>query len=227
MKNLNHFLFLNRSPSSLFFFLKKKQAATFTPFLALAKQTRETTQIHKSQRNSPHFNRSFYPSIFPIAAGGHNTHFPALTLPVREVAPPHLTFPSLSCPSPQTADSSFSFPRFPLTAPCLALIRISLSQSKLSLCTQASLLPSPDLTPPACNHRKHHLQAFPLCQHSPQKWLSTHPLFSLSSVPPDNIQNQKPQPSLPFSSLALPPAVIEKHQNRKLAFPRKIPAASS
>jgi hypothetical protein len=139
---------------------------------------------------------------------------------LREAAPPHLTFPSLSCPSPQTADSSFSFPRFPLTAPCLALIRISLSQPKLSLCTQASLLPSPDLTPPACNHRKHHLQAFPLCQHSPhspQKWLSTHPLFSLSSAPPDNIQNQKPQPSLPFSSLALPPTVTEKHQNRRLA----------
>ena len=118
----------------------------------------------------------------------------------------------------------------PLTAPCLALIRISLSQPKLSLCTQASLLPLPDLTPLACNHRKHHLQAFPLCQHSPhspQKWLSTHPLFSLSSAPPDNIQNQKPQPSLPFSSLALPPTVTEKHQNRRLAFPRKILAASS
>jgi hypothetical protein len=44
-----------------------------------------------------------------------------------------------------------------------------LPQLKLSLCTQSSLLPSPDLIPPACNHREHHLQAFPLCQHNNQK----------------------------------------------------------
>jgi hypothetical protein len=116
MKNLNHFLFLNRSPSS-FFLKKKKQAATFTPFLALAKQTRETTQIHKSQRNSPHFNKSFYPSIFPTAAGGHNTHFPALTLPAKRSRSPSPDFSLSQLPLPTDNRLIFLLPTFPTHSP--------------------------------------------------------------------------------------------------------------
>jgi hypothetical protein len=75
--------------------------------------------------------------------------------------------------------------------------------AKLSLYTPASILPSPDLTPPACNHCEHHLQAFTLCQHNPRKRLSTHPISPSTQPRLINIQNQKPQP-------ALPPTVTEK-----------------
>jgi hypothetical protein len=116
MKNLNLFLFLNRSPSSLFFFFKK-QAATFPLILALAKQTRETTQIHKSQRNSPYFNRSSYPSIFPTAAGGHNTHFPALTLPAKRSRSPSPDFSLSQLPLPTDSRLIFLLPTFPTHSP--------------------------------------------------------------------------------------------------------------
>jgi len=68
---------------------------------------------------------------------------------------------------------------------------------RLSLCTQASLFPSPDLISPACNHCEHHLQAFTLCQHNPKKRLSTHPISPSAQPRLINIQNQKPQPALP------------------------------
>ena len=98
----------------------------------------------RTQAPSPHQNlplsatpsSSFSPQPRPdLILPAHNLSatiptFLLLFSQLREVAPPHLTFPSLSYPSPQTAGSSLFFPCFPLTTPCLDLIRISLSRPR-------------------------------------------------------------------------------------------------
>jgi len=96
---------------------KKKLAATLSPLLALAKQTRETTQIRRYQRNSPHLNRSSSPSIFPTAAGGHNTHFLAPALPAKRSRSPSPDFSLSQLLHPTDSRLISLLPTFPTHSP--------------------------------------------------------------------------------------------------------------